>query len=149
MDDMLDNLLIYFPIFYQRLTTSKEINQKQKLLAYYQILGTLKHKGKLPISVLGEWLYISRPNMTFHVDKLVADGMVERYPDPHDRRVTKIGLTKIGETFIDDARSLVEENMKNNLVLLSKKELEELYESVETVKKILLKINPRDNNESL
>ena len=144
--DMLDDLLIYVPIFYQKVRTSKDFKNKQTSAAYYQIMGLLMHRGSLPISVIGEYLYISRPNMTAHIDKLVSDGMVERLPDEKDRRITRIKLTLKGKDFIKDSRVLVEENMRENLSSLNAEELEELYKAIKTVKSTLMKIEGKYND---
>jgi DNA-binding MarR family transcriptional regulator len=93
IERMLDDFLIYFPVFYQKVISSKDFHNKQTSASYYQILGVLMHQESLPISVIGDILYISRPNMTSHIDKLVKDGMVERIPDEKDRRIIRIKLT--------------------------------------------------------
>lgn len=140
METMLDDLLIYFPIFYQKVRTSKDFKEKQTSAAYYQIMGLLMDLGSLPISVIGDYLYISRPNMTSHIDKLVRDGMVERKGDEKDRRITLISITPEGIDFMKKARVKVEENMLNNLSSLSDDEMEELFTAVKTIKKLLFKI---------
>lgn len=140
METMLDDLLIYFPIFYQKVRTSKDFKEKQTSAAYYQIMGLLMDLGSLPISVIGDYLYISRPNMTSHIDKLVSDGMVERKGDEKDRRITLISITAEGMDFMKQARVKVEENMLNNLSSLSDDEMEELFTAVKTIKKLLFKI---------
>jgi DNA-binding MarR family transcriptional regulator len=140
METMLDDLLIYFPIFYQKVRTSKDFKEKQTSAAYYQIMGLLMDMGSLPISVIGDYLYISRPNMTSHIDKLVSDGMVERKGDEKDRRITLISITSEGMDFMKKARVKVEENMLNNLSSLSDTEMEELFTAVKTIKKLLFKI---------
>ncbi|WP_394700847.1 MarR family winged helix-turn-helix transcriptional regulator [uncultured Methanobacterium sp.] len=140
METMLDDLLIYFPIFYQKVRTSKDFKEKQTSAAYYQIMGLLMDQGSLPISVIGDYLYISRPNMTSHIDKLVLDGMVERKGDEKDRRITLISITPEGMDFMKKARVKVEENMLINLSSLSDAEMEELFTAVKTIKKLLFKI---------
>jgi len=104
------------------------------------------HRGSLPISVIGEYLYISRPNMTAHIDKLVSDGMVERKGDKKDRRITLISITPEGEEFMKRARIKVEENMLNNLSGLREDEMEELTRAVKTIKKLLFKIQGVKND---
>ncbi|EKF86283.1 MarR family winged helix-turn-helix transcriptional regulator [Methanobacterium formicicum] len=145
METMLDDLLIYFPIFYQKVRTSKDFKEKQTSAAYYQIMGLLMDLGSLPISVIGDYLYISRPNMTSHIDKLVLDGMVERKGDEKDRRITLISITPEGRDFMKKARVKVEENMLNNLSSLSDAEMEELFTAVKTIKKLLFKIKDVKN----
>lgn len=145
ISEMLDDLLVYYPIFYQKVISSKEFRSKQTTPSYYQILGILMHFDSLPISVIGDMLFISRPNMTSHIDKLVKDGMVERIHDEEDRRVIRVKITPQGMVFIKESRVLVEKNMMENLEPLGTAELEDLYQAIKTVKNTLMKIEERYN----
>lgn len=144
-EKMLDDFLVYFPVFYQKVISSKDFHSKQTSASYYQILGVLMYHDSLPTSVIGDILYISRPNMTSYIDKLVKDGMVERIPDEKDRRIIRIKLTSGGMEFIKKSRLIVEENMSENLSSLNAEELEELYKAIKTVKSTLLKIEEKYN----
>lgn len=145
IEKMLDDFLVYYPVFYQKVTSSKEFRSKQTSPSYYQILGVLMHYESLPISVIGDILFISRPNMTSHIDKLVKDGMVERIPDEKDRRITRIKITLEGSRFIKKSRLIVEDNMRENLSPLNNEELEDLYKAIMTVKSTLMKIEEKYN----
>lgn len=47
-------------------------------------------------------LRIEGPTMTRMLDSLEADGLVERLPDPHDRRTKQLRLTPQGEAVLED-----------------------------------------------
>ena len=51
MEKLVDNLLKYLPLFYQKVTTPEEATSKQRLNIHYQILGVLEHYDDLPISL--------------------------------------------------------------------------------------------------
>jgi DNA-binding MarR family transcriptional regulator len=143
-ENLVENLLIYYPLFYRRVKTS--INDDKCLKygksdGYYQILGILMSWGPSPISKIGKELYISKPNMTPLIDKLVNDKMVKRIRSIEDRRVVNIEITDDGKKFMLEAREVVEENIKGNLSNLDEDEFKILYESLENIKKIALKIN--------
>lgn len=144
MNEMVNNLLIHLPLFYQGVTR-QDLNSKQRLTAHYQILGVLEHYEGLKMSELGEKLFISRPNMTVHVDKLVKEGLVKRMPDEKDRRIIKVAITPKGRDFIVESRSMVKKYIKKNLSALSSSELEDIYKSTETIRKALLVIR-KDRN---
>ncbi len=144
-EKMLDDFLIYFPVFYQKVISSKDFHSKQTSASYYQILGVLMHNESLPISVVGDILYISRPNMTSYIDRLVNDGMVQRIPDGQDRRIIRIKITPQGMDFIKKSRVLVEENMLENLSPLNSEELEDLYQAINIIKTTLMKIEEKYN----
>ncbi|MCE7698793.1 MAG: MarR family transcriptional regulator [Methanobacterium paludis] len=141
MEKLVDNLLKYLPLFYQKVTTPEEATSKQRLNIHYQILGVLEHYDDLPISHIGKKLHISKPNMTVQIDKLAEEGMVKRLPDKKDRRIIRIEITPKGKGFIETSQKEVEVIIKKNLSTLSKEELESLYQSTENIKKILLKID--------
>lgn len=143
-ENLVENLLIYYPLFYRKVKTS--INEDKclkygKTDGYYQILGILMAWGPSPISKIGKELYISKPNMTPLIDKLVNDKMVKRIRSEKDRRVVNIEITEEGKKFMVEAREVVEENIKQNLLNLDENEFKILYESLENIKKIVLKIN--------
>ena len=46
---------------------------------------------------------VSSSGMTKRLDRMEAAGMIERRPDPHDRRGTLIHLTRRGKSVIDRA----------------------------------------------
>jgi DNA-binding MarR family transcriptional regulator len=144
-EKMLDDFLVYFPVFYQKVISSKDFHSKPTSPSYYQILGVLEHNESLPISVIGDILFISRPNMTSHIDKLFNDGMVERIPDEKDRRITRIKITPEGRKFIKKSRVHVEKNILENLSSLNSEEFEELFHAIKIIKATLMKIEEQYN----
>lgn len=52
--------------------------------------------GPLSLSELAEQLCCGRSNMTSSIDRLERDGWVRRSPDPADRRVIAVEITKSG-----------------------------------------------------
>lgn len=145
MDRLIDSLLIYMPMFYKKLTTSKETDiakssYKKRTADQYQILGLLEHYKYLPISEIGRKLLLSRPNMTAHLDKLVSEGLVERIPDDTDRRVINIGITQEGFDYIKESRTWVNNNIKDTLKVLNNEELVMMYTCIETIKSKILMI---------
>ncbi|MCE5215225.1 MAG: MarR family transcriptional regulator [Methanobacterium sp.] len=140
---LVDNLLIYYPLFYRRIKTSiNQVNSKYcKSEGYYQIIGLLLNTGPLSTSEAGEKLYISKPNMTPLIDKLVQEKMVKRTRSQHDRRVVYIEITEEGKKFLYDAREAVEKNIKENLSNFDEKDLKKLYDSLEKIKEAAIKIS--------
>jgi len=66
------------------------------------ILMTLdsQPEKRLPLSELGEYLVVTRANITGLVDGLVKDGLVRRIDHPDDRRMVLAELTEKGKKFI-------------------------------------------------
>jgi MarR family 2-MHQ and catechol resistance regulon transcriptional repressor len=54
----------------------------------------------MALSELGDYLVVSRPNITGLIDGLVEDGLVKRINHPEDRRMVLAQLTSQGREFI-------------------------------------------------
>ncbi len=59
-----------------------------------------QESGALPLSELGDYLVVTRANITGLVDGLVRDGLVQRNDHPGDRRMVLAELTKKGKEFM-------------------------------------------------
>ncbi|MFQ6130457.1 MAG: MarR family winged helix-turn-helix transcriptional regulator [Armatimonadota bacterium] len=59
-------------------------------------LATIGHLGKPSMTDLSDRLYLQPSTVTGLVDALVDRGLVDRYADPEDRRVVRVGLTPEG-----------------------------------------------------
>ena len=145
-EKIVDNILIYYPLFYRKIKTS--INHEKhskygKPIGYYQVLGTLIDRGPLPISEIGRMLYISKPNMTPLIDKLVKDGTAKRSRSSEDRRIINVEITDEGRNFLFKSRKVVEKNIKENLSNLNEDEIEVLNNSLENIKELFIKINSK------
>src|SRR5258705_3266818 len=71
----------------------------------FDVLATLRRSGEpymLSPTQLYEALMISSGGMTNRLDRLERAGLVERRPDPNDRRGKLIALTAAGKRAIDD-----------------------------------------------
>ncbi|MEL7671299.1 MarR family transcriptional regulator [Methanobacterium sp.] len=143
-EKMVDNILIYYPLFYRKIKTSinhEKHSKYSKPTGYYQVLGILIHVGSLPISEMGKMLFISKPNMTSLIDRMVKDGNVKRSRSKEDRRIVKIEITEEGKNFLIEGRKAVEKNIKENILNLTETEIEVLNGSLENIKRLLLKMD--------
>jgi DNA-binding MarR family transcriptional regulator len=68
-------------------------------------LGTLERSGPLRLTALARAEHISQPAMTQLVGRLQRAGLVERTPDPADRRVVRVGITEAGLVALADRRA--------------------------------------------
>lgn len=138
---MVDNILIYYPLFYRKLKMSVDHeHRKAKSAAYYQIMGTLKVHGTMSISEIGRILCISKPNMTILIDKLVKNNHVSRSQHETDRRITNIDITPQGIEFLMESREIVEKIIEKNISHLDEEEYLALNEALETIKSLVLKM---------
>lgn len=74
-------------------------------LTQLSALATIQTDGPLPIGTLADLEHVSAPTATKVVDKLHADGLVDRVGDPTDRRRTLVSATPAGVTLLEDHRA--------------------------------------------
>jgi len=67
-------------------------------------LTTIDHHGPLTLGELAERERVAPPSISKVIAKLEADGLVERTPDPEDRRVTRVVTTPAGDALIAESR---------------------------------------------
>ena len=75
---------------------------------------------------LAERLCIEGPTMTRHLDRLEADGLIERRPDPADRRGTRVHPTDLGRQRLQDMRAVMERSERDVLAGLTDDEVDQL-----------------------
>jgi MarR family 2-MHQ and catechol resistance regulon transcriptional repressor len=69
-------------------------------LSDFGVLEALLHRGPLLVSDLGRRINLTSGSITTAVDRLEAQGWVERVADPQDRRARCVRLTPKGEAQI-------------------------------------------------
>jgi MarR family transcriptional regulator, transcriptional regulator for hemolysin len=95
-------------------------------LAVWLILHTLAdHEGELQRQ-LAERLCIEGPTMTRHLDRLEAEGLVERRPDPGDRRGTLVFATDAGRTRLSALWDVMERSERDLLAGMTEQEIDDL-----------------------
>jgi len=104
------------------------------------VLFILDKVGKSPMSELGKFLLVSKPNITFHVDRLVQDGLVKRIPDESDRRVIYIHLTDKGKQFVQRKKEQALAVITEKLSTLHDLDLHDLSKSLDKVIAVLSKL---------
>jgi len=95
----------------------------------FDVLATMRRSGApytLSPTALYEAAMISSGAMTNRLDRLETAGLVERLPDPNDRRGRLVALTAKGLALIDDTIGAHVENEKQVLSGLSPQEQETL-----------------------
>ena len=71
-------------------------------LPRFDLLAQLdRASGGLTLTDLSNRMMVSNGNMTGLVDILVDNNLVERLPDPDDRRSTRVALTTLGKKHFD------------------------------------------------
>ena len=69
------------------------------------VLWRLRFKGSMTLGDLAESLDVSPRNITGLVDHLEKDALVERFPDPEDRRAIRVRLAPAGKQKLSDVKT--------------------------------------------
>lgn len=92
---------------------------------WFDLLAALRRQGapyELTPTRLTEATLLSSGGTTKRLDRLAEAGLIERLPDPHDRRGTLVRLTRQGKQVIDRALQTHLENERRLLQVLSRDE---------------------------
>jgi DNA-binding MarR family transcriptional regulator len=73
--------------------------------AYLRALRVLRRHGMMRLSELSDHLHIAPRSATEVVDALESRGLVQRQPDPGDRRATLVEVTEHGASVLDAIRA--------------------------------------------
>ena len=138
-DRTADALLALIPLYHKNVIRHRPpITGIQ--LAQVHTLGVLMKAESLTMSEIGSRLYISRPYMTRLANAMIADGLVERRPDPSDRRVIKLAITDKGKKFLRQSITWFKNDLKKNLAGLNNDDVGKLCTALEETYRILSKL---------
>jgi DNA-binding MarR family transcriptional regulator len=85
---------------------SQGVSQYGLQPGWFDLLAALRRAGspyELNPTELTRATMLSSGGMTKRLDRMAEAGLVERRPDPSDRRGTLVGLTKKGRSVVDEA----------------------------------------------
>jgi len=99
----------------------------------FMILELLYSKGPHPVQKISETFSIPSGSITYVVDKLEKKGLVERQPNPCDRRAMNVVLTEEGKSLFDDIFPKHVATISKNLSFISDDEKVQL---IDLLKKI-------------
>jgi DNA-binding MarR family transcriptional regulator len=124
-----DDRLIYLVFTAQnrlRMYIRDELNAAGVKITLVQagILFLLKDRDRRPMSELGQHLSLDNSTITGLTDRLEKAGFVRRKPNPKDRRMSLIHITRQGITEVNKARSIINRINDEIKAGFSKKEIE-------------------------
>jgi DNA-binding MarR family transcriptional regulator len=103
--------------------------------------------GQMTPSSLSKLLVLEKGSITTLIDSLVQMGLVNRSADPADRRKTFLSLTAQGEDQMHEIAKHRQQMMEKTFELLNEEEIEDLYQSIQTIKKIVGNLADRQSGE--
>jgi DNA-binding MarR family transcriptional regulator len=82
---------------------------------------------------LAQHMRIEPPTLVRHLDKLAGQGLVERRPDPDDRRVVRVVVTPAGRARLAELHAIVHELDDELRGILTKRDTEVLSRALPRV----------------
>jgi DNA-binding MarR family transcriptional regulator len=127
LETIVENILNVLPLF-RRSFRSIDFDRVAEGLSHphIMVMRMLEDHEHLPVSAIGDKQFISRPQMTHIVDKLVSLGMVERIVNEDDRRVINVVLTDTGRKIMRRCDAIIRSSVKESLSALDDKDVEEM-----------------------
>src|ERR1700684_2278424 len=105
--------------------------------AQWAVLVRLDRSEGLNQSELAEVLDLQPITLTRLLDKLCDSGLIERRPDPNDRRAKRLFLTAAARTFLERLGALGEDMMTTALAGVSRESVEQIVAQLAVVKENL------------
>ncbi|MBU3182185.1 MarR family winged helix-turn-helix transcriptional regulator [Clostridium psychrophilum] len=143
IDEVFTGLLLNFPIFTKKLLRISSVvsSNKEITRAHVSLMRFLKIEGLCKMSNLAKILYVSKPNVTVLVEKLVEFNMVKRKSDEKDRRVIYIELTDIGCNFLQKRTETMKAAFCKSIQKFSTDDLILLNKTLNNMKKLVGKMD--------
>ncbi len=102
----------------------------------YAALVTISKKGELTLGELAAAEGVAPPSMTRIAARLEQAGLLERRPDPVDRRVARVAVSEKGAELLAEARSLRALYLSERLGELAAEEVEVLGQAAELLNRL-------------
>lgn len=101
-------------------------------------LAVVDHRGPLTLGTLAEVERVAPPSVTKVVAKLVADGLVVRSVDAHDRRIVHITITDRGAALMAESRRRKTAWLASRIARLDPDQQERLIAALDVLDVIVL-----------
>ena len=108
--------------------------------AQWAVLVRVERAEGLNQSELAESLDLQPITLTRLLDKLCDSGLIERRPDPEDRRAKRLFLTPAARPLLEQLGALGEETMADTLAGVERASVEQMVEKLAVVKENLRRL---------
>ncbi|MFT3751379.1 MAG: MarR family transcriptional regulator [Paludibacter sp.] len=145
IDKIIENLIHIHPLLSKGLTRSIRAKTNLNPGSLF-VIGVLSKHNMLSMSEIGCKLSMPKPHVTAQIDKLIAEGMVERLFDPNDRRIINIKMTEKGKEDFKAIKAELSRDLRERIEKLEEQKMITLFESTQQVRNILSEIMDDSGN---
>jgi DNA-binding MarR family transcriptional regulator len=145
IDSIVENLFYALPVLHKRIMRisppdfTRDIHISR---IHFGILAALHHHQS-PVTEIATVFLISKPQMTFIMNQMLAAGLIKRTVNPRDHRIKDTALTPKGEEVFRQCDDYIKSNVKNMFSGLTEKELGDLAASLQILKEIGARLEQR------
>jgi DNA-binding MarR family transcriptional regulator len=100
----------------------------------WRVLHTLRTDDTHSMGALAEVVLMNPPSLTKLVDRMVADGLVQRQLVAEDQRHIRLMLTDLGLSVADEVTVYIKEQENRIISLMGEKGVDRLKEALDTLK---------------
>ena len=138
INTIVENLFYAIPVIHKRLMKidPPDIDCGIRISRLHIGIVVALHHHVSPISDIANEFLIPKPQMSYLMNQMAKAGLIERTINIHDRRIKDVVLTPKGEDVFQKCDKYIKNNVRTMLGDLTKKELEELSESLQKLKEI-------------
>lgn len=115
--------------------TKKDIAAHGMKLSDFTILEALYHKGRQTIKQISEAVLINTGSITYVIDKLEKNNLIQRINCTEDRRVVYIDITEKGNNLMNEIFPKHQEMIEELFTDLSDEEKKNLIHALKTIGK--------------
>lgn len=108
------------------LTELRRRLEERMTMARFDLLASLHRHDGQTLAALSRALLVTAGNVTGLVDRAERDGVVERRPDPDDRRASRVWLTARGRALIKSVLPMHDKQVHEMLAGLPREDRREL-----------------------
>ena len=113
-----------------------EISPEGLNRTHWRTLMYISDSGSDCMTGIGRHVGLEAGSFTPVADRLIDEGLVERYPDPGDRRRILLRLTPRGKIISDKLRERMKDHFSARLSILNDAELGNLVSAMKTIQKV-------------
>lgn len=126
------------PMLRKRIQKFDMMNADQSMpLSHVQVLAVLDEEGSMTVSEISRRFNIAKPNITPLVDRLAANGLVERQRSTLDRRVVNIVILDAGRERLRQTQESINRMIASWSDRVTPEEFQELSDALDSMIRIL------------
>lgn len=141
IDNIASKIFRVQPMLRKRIQRFEGSNSAQTMpLSHVQVLTVLNEEGSMTVSDISRRFNIAKPNITPLVDRLSAEGLVERQRSTLDRRVVNIAIREEGRERLKQTQNAIHNMINGWSDRITDDEFEELSAALDSMIRILSKV---------